>query len=546
MSRHFLYGCVLALLAGPASAQTPAKPSDAPAQGLTDKSLEELMTIDVESVTGATRHEQRVTEAPSSVTVITAADIKTFGWRTLGEVLRSVRGFHTTYDRNYSYLGVRGFGRPTDYNNRVLFLIDGHRLNDNVYDAAYIGTESPIDVDLIDRIEVIRGPGSALYGGSAFFGVINIITRRGGAIGGVEGALQAGSQDTYRARATAGWASGNNRDLLVSGTHYQSGGVPDLFYPEFDDPSTNFGRASHLDADAHTSVFTNARIGGVSFQAGFSTRTKHVPTAAWSTAFDDPRFKTNDNRGWVDATYDRSVAGTRYMAHGFVDRMGYSGDYPDPYGSVNMDLSRGTWFGGDFSASRLVAQRHRVTGGIEYRDHLNQEQKNWDLTTDEVFIHDKRSSQQAAIFVQDEISLARHWTATVGARADWWSVGPKAVKPRAGLVYRTDRDTAFKLLYGEAFRAPNVYELYYNQVGSRGNPDLDPETLRTTEAVFEQYLRGRLRLTVAAFYTDIEDLDRAGRNRGWRRVSRQSEQRELDWHRDRSRAPVIGGHLDSR
>jgi outer membrane receptor protein involved in Fe transport len=153
-----------------------------------------------------------------------------------------------------------------------------------------------------------------------------------------------------------------------------------------------------------------------------------------------------------------------------------------------------------------VLRRHRVTGGVEYRDHLNQEQRDVDLTTGEIFVDDKRSSQQAAVFVQDEITLARHWTATVGARADWWSVGPKALKPRAGLVYRTDSDTAFKVLYGEAFRAPNVYELYYTQFGSRGNPALDPEMLRTTEVVFEQYLRARLRLTVAGFYTDIQKL----------------------------------------
>jgi outer membrane receptor protein involved in Fe transport len=110
------------------------------------------------------------------------------------------------------------------------------------------------------------------------------------------------------------------------------------------------------------------------------------------------------------------------------------------------------------------------------------------------------------VFVQDEISLARHWTATVGIRGDWWSLGPNAAKPRAGLVYRTDSDTAFKVLYGEAFRAPNVYELYYDQLGSASNPDLGPETVRTTEVVFEQYLSRSVRLTVAGFYTDIDDL----------------------------------------
>jgi iron complex outermembrane receptor protein len=72
----------------------------------------------VDSVEGAARHSQRLTEAPASVTIVTANDIETFGWRTLADVLKSVRGFHVTYDRNYSYLGVRAFGRPTDYNNR--------------------------------------------------------------------------------------------------------------------------------------------------------------------------------------------------------------------------------------------------------------------------------------------------------------------------------------------------------------------------------------------------------------------------------------------
>ena len=139
------------------------------------------MAVEVETVFGASKREQRVTEAPSSVTILTAHDIRTFGWRTLADALGSVRGFYTTYDRNYTYVGVRGFGRPSDYNNRVLVLVNGHRFNDNVYDQALIGTEFPIDLALVERIEIIRGPGSALYGSSAFFAVINIVLRRGGA-----------------------------------------------------------------------------------------------------------------------------------------------------------------------------------------------------------------------------------------------------------------------------------------------------------------------------------------------------------------------------
>jgi iron complex outermembrane receptor protein len=108
---------------------------------------EMLYFQEVPSVYGASKYEQKVTEAPSSVTIITAEEIRRYGYRTLADILRSVRSFYTTYDRNYTYLGVRGFGRPGDYNSRVLLIIDGHRLNDNIYDSVLAGTEGVLDVD---------------------------------------------------------------------------------------------------------------------------------------------------------------------------------------------------------------------------------------------------------------------------------------------------------------------------------------------------------------------------------------------------------------
>jgi TonB-dependent receptor-like protein len=109
---------------------------------LADSSLEQLGNVKVYS---ASRHLQSVGDAPSSVTVITSEDIQRYGYRTLADILKTVRGFFVTYDRNYSSVGVRGFARPGDYNTRVLLLVDGHRLNDNVYDEAMLGTEFPID-----------------------------------------------------------------------------------------------------------------------------------------------------------------------------------------------------------------------------------------------------------------------------------------------------------------------------------------------------------------------------------------------------------------
>ena len=167
------FSLLCALMPGPLKAQDPPTSTS-----LIGMSLEDLMKVDIDSVYGASGYKQKVTEAPASVTIITSDDIRKYGYRTLAEILSNAPGFYISYDRNYSFLGIRGFGRPGDYNSRILLLVDGHRLNDSVYDQAFIGTEFPLDVDLIDRVEVIRGPNSSLYVASAFLGVINVITKR--------------------------------------------------------------------------------------------------------------------------------------------------------------------------------------------------------------------------------------------------------------------------------------------------------------------------------------------------------------------------------
>ena len=132
--------------------------------------LEQLGNVRVYS---ASKHMQTITDAPSFVTVITGDQIRKFGYRTLAEVLQSVSGFYADYDRNYTYIGVRGFSRPGDYNSRILILLDGHRMNENIYDGAYVGTEFPLDLALVERVEIARGPSASLYGTNAFFAVVN-------------------------------------------------------------------------------------------------------------------------------------------------------------------------------------------------------------------------------------------------------------------------------------------------------------------------------------------------------------------------------------
>lgn len=194
-------------------------------------SLEDLMNVKVETVIGASKREQKETTAAASVTIITADDIRKFGYRTLADILSNVPGFYITYDRNYSYAAVQGFGPEGDYNSRILLLIDGHRLNDNIFDQALLGTEFPLDLDVIDRVEIIQGPGSSMYGSSAFFGVINVVTKKAGSLKGAEASISAGSLLTGYARVSGGGVTKSDLGAFASASIYNSRGNDSLFFP---------------------------------------------------------------------------------------------------------------------------------------------------------------------------------------------------------------------------------------------------------------------------------------------------------------------------
>ena len=150
-------------------------------------------------VTAASRFAQGTGEAPASISVITGEEIRRFGYRTVADVLTSVRGIYSSNDRNYTYLGLRGFAETGNYNSRTLVLLDGHRLNEPLADAAYFGLESAVAIEDIERVEVIRGPGSSLYGTNALLGVINIVSKRTD-WRGVRVGAETGNLGTYRGR----------------------------------------------------------------------------------------------------------------------------------------------------------------------------------------------------------------------------------------------------------------------------------------------------------------------------------------------------------
>jgi outer membrane receptor protein involved in Fe transport len=258
--------------------------------------LFEDLPVVIETVYGASKHEQKVTEAPSAVSVVTKEDIKKFGYRTLSEILNSVRGVYVTSDRGYDHIGLRGINRPGDYGGRILVNVNGHRLNDPIYDSAMSGHEFPLDVDLIERVEVIRGPGSVLYGNNAFAGIVNVVTRQGRDIGGkgVEVSGSAGSYDAYSGRFSYGNKFKNGVETMVSGTWYDTQGEPRLHFPEFRD--IHGGNFSDFDGERARNVFASVSVAGFTLEGLYGRRDKEIPTAAYFTVFDDKRTKVWDER----------------------------------------------------------------------------------------------------------------------------------------------------------------------------------------------------------------------------------------------------------
>ena len=297
---------------------------------LPDLSLEDLLQMDAGQVFGASERLQPVTEAPASVSFITAQEIERYGYRTLADILRAVRGMYVTNDRNFSYVGTRGFNKPGDYNSRILLLVNGHRVNDNIFGQAEIGAEFGMDPAMFERVEIIRGPASSLYGDSAFFAVVNVITRSGASLGGPSIALETGTLGTQLLRASAGRRFANGVDVALSGTYEHSDGVGRLYFPAFDTPATNNGVAEGLDGEGIRQFYGRLSFKGLAVTAAYGNRQRDVPTASNFTLFNPQvwREQTTDRHALLDADYGRSFRGTRVTFRASYDRFSFDGTYP--------------------------------------------------------------------------------------------------------------------------------------------------------------------------------------------------------------------------
>jgi iron complex outermembrane receptor protein len=509
---NYLLRAVRIVAALPALVCLLALPPSAAAQSLSDLSIEDLMQIDAGQVFGASERLQPSIEAPASVSFITAQEIQRYGYRTLADILRSVRGIYVTNDRNFSFVGMRGFGKPGDYNSRILLLINGHRVNDNIFGQAEIGAEFGLDPATFERVEIIRGPASSLYGDSAFFAVVNVITKTGASLAGPTATVEVGTLGTELLRASTGHRLSNGLDVMLSSTFEHSDGVKRLYFPAYDTPETNNGIAEGLDAEGAKQVYGRMTFKGLSLTTMYGTRTRDVPTASFQSVFNSQLWKlqTTDRHALIDGNYVHSFGDTRLTLRGSYDRFSFSGTYPLAIGDNDEPLLIGDngGLGARWSASagvtRTMRYRQTLRAGVEVIDNIQQQQRGFFRNDPVPFLDINNSSRQQALYVQDEIKVGPWLIFNGGLRYDRYEQFDR-VTPRAAVIVMPSSAQSFKYLYGNAFRAPNEYELNTAYFGDSVTA-LRPESIDTHEVVWERYFNDRLRTAVSGYWYKADRL----------------------------------------
>jgi iron complex outermembrane receptor protein len=477
-----------------------------------------LIYGDNSTVSIATGAQQTITRAPSSATVITSLDIKAMGATGLEQILSSVPGLHVSMSNIasgpiYSFRGVH-----TSHNPQVLMLVNGIPIT-NVFMGDRSQLWGGMPLENVARIEVIRGPGSALYGADAFSGVINVITKTAKDIDGTEYGVRIGSFNTQDA-----WIQHGGKLGVLDASFYLGAGRTDGQKGIFQQDAQTawdaiYGtRASLAPGPVNAqNKSLDARM-DLSYQAwrlrsGYQHR--ELGSGAGLAGALDPNARVAESRLYLDASYEQTnwlpgwdvsaVAGYYDIksnpanpAFTLFPAGAFGGAYPN--GMIGNPGHSEQHTHASVTAVYSGFEAHRIRTGTGFRvDDLYQtrEFKNFDANffplpgvidasnnPAQVFLLPHKRNVGFA-FVQDEYNFAQDWTLTAGVRHDRYSDFGGTTNPRLALVWDASYNIVIKAMHGTAFRSPSFAELYsVNNPVTVGNPSLKPETITTDELGF--------------------------------------------------------------
>jgi outer membrane cobalamin receptor len=505
-----------------------APPSRGSVRDIEEVSLDDVLNRRVSIAAGRL---QRPEEAPSIVSVITDIEIRRRGARILADILQAETGFEVLTDsQGRDRVTIRGIANSE---TSFLVLYNGNRLNEHLTGGtAQVNLSIPLYN--IQRIEIIRGPGSALYGANAFLGVVNLVPYSPRDFEGVEVSADAGSFATQRYSAIYGRVFENSG--FVASSEFVDTNGPRLLVPEdaltLRDPlvSRAPGYAprdrrsfeatinGNVDALAVDVRYRDERGGGYVGLFGVvgpantlhsgqfvaaATRPVVMP-AGWILT---PRASYTQNK--VDLFVDAlppgvsvpSIPGELFFKDGLLIDTGSNSRRYEAAALMNSPAGKRV------QHTVGISYEHEGTFGISTA-------VNYDLLTRTPrptlqpagFLHITPTARSIfGLFAQEQVNLAAIGV-TAGVRYDRYSDFGDTLNPRVGLVWRLPSNLHLQALYGEAFRAPSFQEMVYSVPGFvSGNPDLRPAKAQTGELAFS-YVGGRWRVSADYFRTSADDL----------------------------------------
>ncbi|WP_234023230.1 TonB-dependent receptor domain-containing protein [Sorangium cellulosum] len=471
----------------------------------------------LEEVEAASRTAEAVEDAPSSVTIISGQELRAMGYPTVAEALRGVRGLYTTYDGSYTWGGIRGVSIPGDYSNRVLVLLNGHPINDTWDGLAFLDQSARTDLEDVERIEVVRGPGSLLYGTGAFVGVINIVTRSRPTSVGASVGVGASQYGFIRGRGSVQLPFGRDSGmwLSVAGGHGQG---RDYFLPIPLDPDTSDEESP---ADKWKNGDPNARgadhfnVGtlqgrlwykSLSAQMWLNQRKKSIPTGASQTIVGDDRTFYRDTRGFFEATFAPRISQT----FSSTTRVGADIQLYDDTLWLESNGARTVYDVEKYQDTFLLADQRfeitpirqlKITVGAEGQLHLLGRMRieetecsagtctsgplilpvNGDPNDEDLFY--EHPYQLLAGYGLVDITPSDRIRISAGARLDYYNYSEdglsfnSGISPRLALIVKPYEGGNLKIIGGQAFRAPPIYELFL-EIGDL-RPGYDPAAKET-------------------------------------------------------------------
>jgi outer membrane receptor protein involved in Fe transport len=475
--------------------------------------------IPTEEVEAASRSSESVDEAPSSVSIITRKELEAMGYPTIAEALRGVRSVFVNDDHSYAQVGLRGFGPAGSYGNRVLVLQDGHSTNDDWINSSYVGFDSRSDLLDVDRIEVVRGPGSVLYGTGAFTGVVNIVTRGQNDPDSRTFRLATYDQGSVMAHLGALEHVGEHGGFIASASGAIGQGT-DYYFPEVaaaGDPSG--GNSRNADGFQAGNLSLKAWYQALTFEASYNLRNKEAPTGEYETFVGDGRTRYVDGRGFGELRFEPTFGEhTQLFTRLYVDRYTYDSvlwGTPDT-GGLREELYRGFWAGAEARLVITPNERLRLMAGGEGQYHFETYEKGrsyLDTPNPATYLNQSNPFQIGAAYALADWRPIDALHLSLGARLDAYSTFGSSVNPRLAIIFHPYEHGTFKLMAGQAFRAPSVYELYYNDGGLTQIPgctskpcSMKPETMRSAELEFTHHFNELWSLLVSGYANYITDL----------------------------------------